>query len=216
LLIACFHAFLGHSQVITSANLTQADKTPTVRDWSAVRKTFVESEQRPSYAELSERFSIPISTIGNVAADQGWVVMRAKYLESVQLTSDAAQLITAAAKEDGGISNRFRGVVLTILQLLEEELAGFREIKSQATRFHRLQDASFISQNCGNALKAVGLGSLPKGLTDRMAEREGSNPAGWKQGIMVTVNNLLAPSARDDGKQLTKAPAEEVTVKSEG
>jgi hypothetical protein len=45
-----------------------------------------------------------------------------------------------------------------------------------------------------------------------MAEREGSNPAGWKQGIMVTVNNLLAP----DGKQLTKAPAEAVTVKSEG
>ena len=187
--------------------------TQRVTDWDPVRKAFIESDERPTYAELSTRFSVPLSSLATVAADQGWVAMRARRVESLLSAGDAGAVIARAAAGETLLTEHFRDSVLVILIKLREELAGLADVKSRRARLNSLQTASFAVLNCSSAIKAVGIVGLPKQLRDGLDREDETNPAGWRQGILASINltlNGLKPSGPDPvNVSATAAPTNE-------
>lgn len=181
----------------------QVANPTAVRNWEDVRKAFVEAEERPTYSALAERFSIPPTTVGNVAADQGWVLMRKRYLESQLVASDAASVVLAASRCERLLSEEFRDVVLTLLQGLKQEIGQLDEIKGKGKRLGAIQTASFALVNCGNALKAAGIVGLPKGLTDRMKDLDDGNAGpGWSKGLLNAINVTLNVAGKEQSQQV--------------
>jgi hypothetical protein len=164
-------------------------------DWTPVRLAYIDRAERPTYAELSTEFSIPESSVKRIAADEGWPLMRARRLELAMQQSDAATVLIEAARGEREVLESFRAVALVMLR---DTLANIEQVRSEgkpARRLALIQTASFALQNLSQALKNVGFIGIPKGLQDRLKDRE-ERGDGWRSG-MAMLNVLIqnGPSA---------------------
>ena len=159
-----------------------------VRDWDSIRKAYVEAEERPTYAELSERFSAPLSTICNAAADQGCVMMRAARIQAELARAEIGQVLISAAKDESVITSHLRSVVLVTLKDSLADLEAIRTSGKPSSRVGLRNTISFTVANLTQALKNMGVGALPKEIRERLAgEPSGDN---WK-GAMRDLNVML-------------------------
>ena len=166
--------------------MTQLVTSKRVIDWEPIRKTFVESPDRPTYAELGAEFSIPLSTICNAAAEEGWSLLRAQRLERALQSSEAAGTLLAVAKSETVLTSRLREFAAVVLQVLTVELAKLPD--KQGPKLNAVQTATFAILNVCNSLKAAGVFGLPKELRERLAGEPGGD--NWK-GALRDLNVML-------------------------
>lgn len=167
------------------ANPAEVGLPKRFRDWTPVRKAFLDEPERPTYAELAERFSIPINSVCSVASEEGWALTRSRRLERALADSDVADVLVSAARGERMITDKFRELALVVVAALVIE-SGQLPAK-QAGRVRVLQALTFSALNMGQALKAVGVIGLPKELRDRL---DSSASAGDGDGFKRALMNL--------------------------
>jgi hypothetical protein len=187
------------------------------RDASEVEKlrnAFISRPVRPTYAELSSEFDVPLSTIGTWSSQEGWIAMRSAHWERKSLEGDALALVHEAATR----VNRPVIVALTnaILLIVQEVTACAQSVdpavqKSPTTRAQILNTCSFAINNIASACKSIGIVGLQKELKELGATREGGWTPALQQQINLTIQNAVAAPA--SAKE--PAAAQPVEVKSE-
>jgi uncharacterized protein YjcR len=64
-----------------------------------VRRAFIESPVQPTYEELTEKFGVPRSTLGQWASKEGWTALRAAYIERRAMETDTLGIVVEAAQK---------------------------------------------------------------------------------------------------------------------
>lgn len=183
------------------------------------RHAFVERLERPTYHELSTEFCLPFSTIGNAAADQSWVAMRASYLESKLVEADAASVMLEAVKVDRTLIKRFCSVTLTALDKLSVMLDSIKTENAAQTQAQALNTAAFAIKNLSDAMRSLGVIGVSRTLDHAADQGNGRpNPAMLQQinvnltGLQAAVASAqAAPSAADPERVTQVEPSAPAT-----
>ena len=177
------------------------------------RAAYVERLERPTYAELSTEFTIPMGTLSVTSANEGWPVMRASFMEAQLAKADASGIILRAIKADRTILERASSVALLALEKLAVCIESVSPENAAGTQASALNTASFAFKNVLDGLKSAGLIGISKTLND--SGKDGNNqwnPATLNQ-INVTVQGLQAAvSAGPKATEATPASAPPVDV----
>ena len=183
---------------------------PAKHDWTPIRESYIMDLPRPSYADLSERFSCPIGTLTRVATDEGWVSLRSARLEQLALKSDSLEVILRAAKTETEVIGVARDVALGIFSALLKALNNLELDKDAKPRacMDLANTASFALQNVANACHRFGIVGLPDGLRKAAsgtpdAPGNGQWDKALLQQINLTVNTLQAKATERAGPDLS-------------
>jgi hypothetical protein len=160
-------------------------------DWPTIRTAYVSESPRPSYAELSDRFGVPLGTLTRVSSDEGWPDLRAKRLELAVSQSDSLEVIQRAGKMDTAVSDMGKDVALAALAGLlrtMEMIEADKELKPRA-RVDMLNTVSFALQNTANACHRLGIIGLPEALK-RAANGgpDGNGNGQWSPQMLASLN----------------------------
>ncbi len=176
--------------------------------YDKVRDAFVSRQPKPTYAELSAEFEIPLGTIGSMAADEGWVSLRASALERKAKESDALAVVLEAVKIDRTIVAAIGDVILIATRKISEALDGIPVTHASSTKAEIVNTCTFAIKNLTDAARNVGLTGLSKTLKDAGDLGNGRWNPEMLQQINVTVQNLQAGQA----KEATVAPGVPLNV----
>lgn len=165
-------------------------------EWQPLRDAFVQRSPRPTYAELSTEFSVPISTIGQCASEEAWTSMRAQYLETKLKEADASAVLLEAIKIDRTLIRAISDLALVALNRVKHEIERLTDDKATSTNVEVLNTASFCATNFARALKDCGVIGLPKGMAADGKEANGRWNPEMLQQINVTVQNLTESAAK--------------------
>ncbi len=165
-------------------------------DWDAVRKTYVERPQRPTYDELALEFACAPGSLARLSSEEGWPALRARYMESQMVAADASAVILAAVRADRTILTNVTSLAILMLEKLSRCVESVQDEKAPQTKAQALNTCSFAMKNLTDALKNVGLIGVSKTLDQ--AGKEGNNQWDPKflQQINVTVQNLKQQDAQ--------------------
>ncbi len=166
-------------------------------EWQPLRDAFVQRSPRPTYAELSAEFNVPLSTVGQCANEEAWASMRAQHLEAQLRAADASTVLLEAIKIDRTLIRTLADLALVALQKLKHEVERLTDEKAPSTNVEVLNTCSFAAANFTRALKDVGIVGLPKGMTAEGKEANGRWNPEMLQQINVTVQNLQAGQAKE-------------------
>lgn len=161
-------------------------------EWQPLRDAFIQRSPRPTYAELSAEFNVPISTVGQCANEEAWASMRAQYLETRLKEADASAILLEAIKIDRSLIRAVSDLALVALNRVKHEIERLTDERAPSTNVEALNTAGFAAANFTRALKDCGVIGLPKGMAAEGKEDNGRwNPQMLSQ-INVTVQNLQA------------------------
>ncbi len=167
-------------------------------DWNPAREAFVSRSIRPTYTELSEEFSISVPQISGCAADQGWVMLRARRIEAELERSDAQDLLLRAARGQKAVVESIANLSLAAVQKLTKLVEELDEDLADATQANTLNTVAFAVANLSKGLKDAGVVGMPKAIMDQL---EGKMPAGadGKDFLARTLQqvNITVMAARD-------------------
>lgn len=174
-------------------------------DWQPLRDAFTKRSPRPTYQELSDEFTVPLSTIAVCAGEEAWTSLRAQYLEARLKEADAAGVLLEAIKIDRSLIRAVSDLALVALTRVKHEIERICDEKAVSTNMEALNTAGFAAANFTRALKDCGVIGLPKGMAEGKEANGKWNPEMLQQ-INVTVQNLTAQAAQSDAnaKPLTK------------
>jgi len=171
-----------------------------------LRQSYIERETRPTYEELAEEFSIPLSTIKGYASSESWVAMRLAHQERLAEKSDALGIVLRATKIDQRVVEKFADAIISIIEKLTRTAQDIDDTRAPATRAQTINTLSFAVNNLANASKTLGIIGMPKELSGIGKEDNGRwNPQLLSQ-INVTVQNLAA-AAKAEQPTEKAAPA---------
>ena len=160
-----------------------------------VRRTFIEAEERPTYEKLADEFSVPLNTIKNWAAEEGWQRMRMANLEMLAEKGDALGVLVRAAKIDRSLVDAAANNLLLAHERITQCLSDIDCKRAVSSRSQTINTLTFALLNLANTAKAAGLVGMPKGLGDEGKSGNGQwNPQLLNQ-INVTVNTLKEKAA---------------------
>lgn len=169
-------------------------------DWVPIREDYLSRQVRPTYAELAADHGLPAATVGRIAVDEGWPLLRAQKMEKAMRESDAAVVVLEAAKRQSAVTQTLAGTALVTLQRLHRVVELLKEDLSPATQANVLNTVSFALSNTAKSLKDAGVVGLPKELW-RGADEDGSPGSGGRdstrqllQQINVTVQAAVTAS----------------------
>jgi hypothetical protein len=190
-------------------------------NWPAVRDAYVNESPKPTYADLSVRFNVPVGTISRVCSDEAWPDLRAARLAVVSQTSGTLELIATAAKNESAASSlAFEAATAALGSIV----GALRDLESQSdlkprARLDMLQTATFALLNAANACDRFGIIGLPKALK-RAAQDSGDTPRNqdWSPKLLaqlnVTVQTLQAAATKQDAALASDQPAITVDASS--
>ncbi len=183
-------------------------KDKNVVDWPAMRSAFIESDEKPTYAELSESFRVPLSTVCSTAADEGWVLQRSRYLEKVALACGATEAIIDLAKGNREVASTFINFALVGVKRLTKVVESIEEGTKARAESDIIQNCAFAAANFAKSLKELGITVIPKELADGLGSGSGSRDflKSALQQINVSVN--VAQGKAEPAKETPKADVE--------
>lgn len=163
----------------------------TMEQRENLRRMFCESDERPSFAELSEKTGIGIRTIHHRASVDGWLEQRAAHMDRKHLAARAEGLVAeAASRVNQPLIDNFASAALALLERVTLEMLRLTDETKPSSNVQVLSSASFVLLNTANACKALGLVGLPKALADVGKEANGRwNPQMLSQ-LNVTIQNM--------------------------
>ena len=175
--------------------------TPRQVDWQTLRDAFVRRPERATYAELAAEFGVNESRIKRCASDEGWVSLRAAYLEKQLRACNAGEIVLAAVKVDGAIVHGFADMALIVTQQLKEIVTSINPERSPQGRADTLNTCTFAQCNLARALKEVGVVGIPKGLADGAQKENGRWNSAMLAQINLTIQNLQPIKPVPDAQQ---------------
>jgi hypothetical protein len=176
-------------------------------DWQPLRDAYVKRSPRPTYAELSTEFGVPLGTIGACASEEAWTSLRAQYLEARLQEADAASILLEAIKIDRTLIRAVADLALVAFMGIKKEVERLEEkVRAPATNLEALNTAGFAAANFTRALKDCGIIGLPKGMAGEGKEDNGRWNPQMLQQINVNVGEIIA-KARTELEAKTTAPA---------
>jgi len=155
-----------------------------------LRSCFIERETRPTYEELSDEFKVPLPTLKNWAAEEGWQRMRTANLEMMAERGDALGILVRASKIDKALVDATANNLLTAHEKINQCLADIDNSRAPSTRSQTINTLTFALLNLANTAKASGLVGMPKGLAGEGQEANGRWDPKLLTQINVTVQNL--------------------------
>lgn len=161
------------------------------------RALFVESGSRLTYKEVGERYSVPLGTICNAAADESWPAMRSAHLEAKLRECDAKSAILTAVQSDRALMTKFTSVALAGLDKIATAIESVQEDRAAQTQAQALNTLSFAYVNFARGLHEVGILGISKTLNADGKEANGRWNPEMLQQINVTVQNLTAQQAAE-------------------
>ncbi len=152
---------------------------------------------KPTYEELSAEFEIPLSTIGRLSVEEGWVSLRAATLERKAKESDALSIVLEAVKIDRTIIATLSDVLLIGLRKIGDALNGIPDTHAASTKAEIVNTCSFALKNFADAAKSAGIMGVSKTLNQLGDAGNGRWNPEMLQQINVTVQNLQAGQAKE-------------------
>lgn len=152
-------------------------KDKRVIDWRPIRCAYIERQDKPTYQELSEEFHVALSSVCNTAADEGWVLQRTKFFQSVAVQGDVTQGLIELARERSETGSTLTNLMLVSLKEMTAVVSSFPPDMKPRARADIITSGSFAAMNFARALKDAGLASVPKELTDELTKGEHSSEA---------------------------------------
>lgn len=195
--------------------------TPRKVEWTPIKEAYIKESPRPTYAELSARFGVPVSTISGCSRDENWMELREANQDATLAKSDAKEVIEKALRSEGPLVRQARDVVrklLTSLDLILDAVIADQEAKP-STRANVANTVGFALANGAKMMSELGLVSLQKNL-DKAKRAGAENGSGWENGMMqqisVTVNGLAAEAKTViDAKTVDPGPGEATPTNGE-
>lgn len=183
-------------------------------DWVSIRRAFVETSTRPTYAELAEQFGAPVQRITRHAADENWPLLRAKFVEAKLREANAGEVLLESIGINRAITQSAAAFGLKMFQRLSETIDKLKPDAAASSDGRNLSEISFAALNTARALKEAGIIGLPKELAD--AGKLGNGQ--WNPQLLIAINstiqNLVAQTGLDEKAAAsslaseTPAPAE--------
>lgn len=162
-------------------------------NWPEIRQAYVTETPKPSYENLSERFSIPMGTLARVSSDEGWKDLRTTWLEERAAKGDALEIITRAATESSAVSGLVAEAAKAILAAIIEWMPSLSKVESPKSRIDMVNTASFALVNTATATDRAGIIGMSKILKARGEDAGAVDGHGkWDKGILVQINNTVA------------------------
>jgi len=161
-----------------------------IREWQPVRDAFIKRSPRPTYAELSSEFSIPVGTIGVCASEEAWTALRSAYLDRQLEEADAKSALLAAVAGDRTVSRKFLNLAIVALDKLTQTVERLEDGKSASTNAQTVNTCMFAAANLAKALHEVGIVGISKTLNQVGKEDNGRWDPKLLTQINVTVQNL--------------------------
>lgn len=185
----------------------------STRNWSEIRKAYVERELQPSLDELSAEFGPVKSKISAMSVAESWPLARAARLESIVDTAETAVALSHAIRGDQTIQAAAKtaalGILRGLVQLGEElgEEAGSdgaepgKKKVGPRVRAETLNSMSFALANVSKTMRDLGITGVAAKLGDLGAGKSAGagKGAAWTPSLLsqinLTVQNLTAPPA---------------------
>ncbi len=168
---------------------------PRAVDWQPLRDAFIKRSPRPTYADLSEEFSVPLGTISVCASEEAWTSLRAQFLEAKLREADASSILLEAIKIDRTLIRAVSDLALVAFQAIKREVERLNEkTRAPGSNLGSLNTAGFAAANFTRALKDCGIIGLPKGIGEGKEANGQWNPQMLQQ-INVTVQTLKEHAA---------------------
>lgn len=172
-----------------------------------IRRCFIERPVQPTYEELVEEFAVPRATIGNWASKEGWVALRAGYMEQrAKETNALGILVEAAQRVNRPIILAITDAVLSALHGITQTIQDVDPKRAPSTRIQIYNTATFAIKNISDACKTIGLIGMPKGLADAGGDGRW-NPQHLQQ-INLHVQTIIAEAEKSIGSKKEPAPTE--------
>lgn len=180
---------------------------PRVRDWEPIRKAYVTEAERPEFAELADRFSLPINTVIKASSQEGWAILRARYAESQLALSGAVGSLMAAAKGESLLIERFRSLTIVLLEQLEADAQALKQLSKPSQHGRRIdlaQKITFAAKNLADTMKSLGITGLPKALRESLDKAGADTGDGYAKGLSAALTQLNLSVTVNSGDQSQK------------
>lgn len=165
-------------------------------DWQPLRDAFVKRSPRPTYAELSAEFSVPVGTIGVCASEEAWNSLRAQHLENKLREADASDILLEAIKIDRTLIRAVADLALVAFTAIKQQVDRLNDKeRAPAGNLDALNTAGFATANFTRALKDCGVIGLPKGMGEGKEDNGRWDPKMLSQ-LNVTVQNIVGQPAK--------------------
>ncbi len=178
------------------ASLAQRDTSS--KAWPEIRSAYIDSDEKPAFTELADRFHLSFQAISARAADEGWAMARARRLEAAERKAEVSEALIELATERRETSAAIANAVLIGVRKLTVFLEALPpDIKPKAG-FDQVNTCFFGLANAAKALKDAGLVELPRSLVDGINSKGDAGRdflKGALQQINITVQNAQAASA---------------------
>ncbi len=173
-----------------------AQRDISFKDWPSIRKAFIEADDKPTYAELAERFRVSLSTIQSTASDEGWVFQRARRIEQVAVQIGATENLIELAKGNREVTATFINLALVGVKRLTRVIESIPEDTKPRAEIGFVQDASFAAANFAKSLREIGVMCVPKELSESLGKGDAGKDflRGALQQINITVQAAQAGS----------------------
>ncbi len=157
-----------------------------------MRETFIERALLPSYDELAEEFSVPISTVRKYASQEGWPGMRVAHQDRQIAESEAKGAVLAVLKGDHTVSRKYLNLAIVTLDKLTLTVERLDDKRAESTNAQTINTCMFAAANLAKALHEVGIIGITKTLNGVGKEDNGRWNPQMLQQINLTVQNLTA------------------------
>ncbi len=161
-------------------------------DWQPLRSAYIDRAARPTYAELEEEFGVKLSSIGRVANEEGWNLLRAARLERAAKECDALAVMIEGAQVDRTLMREVADYAIISIRGIRSAVESIPDDRAATTKLEAHNTANFAVLNLAKALHEMGIVGLTKVVNGAGKEANGRWNPEMLQQINVTVQNLQA------------------------
>ncbi len=156
-------------------------------DKSKLRLIFVERAERPTYDELAAEYGVPVNTIKNWAADEGWQRLRIANQEKLAEKSDALAILLRATSIDQRLVEGFSNDIFLAQEKIARCLDDIDDKKATSSRASTINTLTFALKNLAETARACGIVGVPKGLA-----RDGKEDNGrFNPQTLIQINGVV-------------------------
>lgn len=172
--------------------------------WPAIRRAFIEREQKPTQVELAEEFRVNVNTLANIAAEEGWTLQRARFFDSQLVRSDVTQALVEIARDRRETSTAVANSALVGVRRITYFVEKIPDTTAPKAALDLLNTASFATANFAKSLKDAGLVEIPKALSDQLGK--GDNSKDFLRGALQQINITVQAAQKGAAPSVVSEP----------